>query len=61
MSAALFDDLTMQRDFLDRLKSKANVSIALDAPRIDVIIAANDPAMGPADAPVTIVEDAVCQ
>lgn len=46
----------LQRDFLERLKSKANVTIALDAPRIDVIVAANDPTMGPADAPVTIVE-----
>jgi len=46
----------LQRDFLERLKSSANVTIALDAPRIDVIIAENDPSMGPANAPVTIVE-----
>lgn len=46
----------LQRDFLERLKSKANVTISLDAPRIDVVIAANDPSMGPASAPVTIVE-----
>lgn len=46
----------LQRDFLERLKSDANVTIALDAPRIDVVIAENDPSMGPADAPVTIVE-----
>jgi len=46
----------LQRDFLERLKSKANVTISLDAPRIDVIVAANDPSMGPASAPVTIVE-----
>jgi len=46
----------LQRDFLDRLKAKSNVTIMLDAPRIDVIIAENDPAMGPASAPVTIVE-----
>ena len=46
----------LQRDFLERLKAKANVTISLDAPRIDVIIAENDPTMGPADAPVTIVE-----
>ena len=46
----------LQRDFLERLKAKANVTISLDAPRIDVIIAENDPSMGPADAPVTIVE-----
>lgn len=46
----------LQRDFLERLKSEANVTISLDAPRIDVVIAANDPSMGPASAPVTIVE-----
>lgn len=46
----------LQRDFLERLKAKANVTISLDAPRIDVIIAENDPTMGPADALVTIVE-----
>jgi len=46
----------LQRDFLERLKSEANVSISLDVPRIDVVIAENDPSMGPADAPVTIVE-----
>ncbi len=32
------------------------VNIALDPPRYDVAIAAHDPARGPADAPVTIVE-----
>lgn len=46
----------LQQDFLERLKSKANVSISLDPPRIDVVIADNDPSMGPADAPITIVE-----
>jgi hypothetical protein len=46
----------LQRDFLERLKSKANVSITLEPPRVDVVIAANDPTKGPADAPVTIVE-----
>jgi hypothetical protein len=46
----------LQREFLDRLKSKSDLSVTLDPPRIDVLLAANDPAMGPADAPVTIVE-----
>jgi hypothetical protein len=46
----------LQRDFLDRLKSQSDVTISLDPPRIDVIVAENDPSMGPADAPVTIVE-----
>ena len=32
------------------------VSIALDPPRSEVVIAAHDPSRGPADAPVTIVE-----
>jgi len=37
-------------------KAGAAVKIALDPPRVDVTIAAHDPARGPADAPVTIVE-----
>jgi acetyl-CoA synthetase len=36
--------------------AKAKVQITLDAPRVEVKVAANDPAKGPADAKVTVVE-----
>lgn len=42
--------------FIESLKKKANVQVALEPPRVDVQIAQNDPTMGPANAPVTIVE-----
>jgi hypothetical protein len=42
--------------FIDGLKKKAGVTIAIEAPRAPVIIAANDPFKGPEDAPITIVE-----
>jgi len=54
--------LTTQREtevkgnLLKELKSKAQVRIVLDAPRTEVVIAANDPTKGPPDAKVTIVE-----
>ncbi|MEK7757914.1 MAG: hypothetical protein AAB385_11950 [Planctomycetota bacterium] len=41
---------------LTQLKEKAEVKIALDPPRADVVLAANDPVKGPKDAKVTIVE-----
>jgi len=40
---------------LAQLKEKAEVKITLDAPRVEVPIAANDPAKGPKDAKVTVV------
>jgi hypothetical protein len=43
-------------DLLKEVKQKSDVRITLEPPRIDVITAANDPVMGPADAKVTIVE-----
>jgi len=45
-----------KNNLLAELKTKAEVKIVLDAPRADVIIAANDPVKGPKDAKVTIVE-----
>ena len=42
--------------FLADLKKKHEVEIHLEPPRMEVTIAANDPAHGPADARVTIVE-----
>lgn len=41
---------------LTQLKSSANVRITLDAPRVEIKLAANDPIKGPKDAKVTIVE-----
>jgi protein-disulfide isomerase len=41
---------------LGELRSKASVRVLLDPPRTKVSVAADDPVLGPADAPVTIVE-----
>lgn len=40
---------------LAELKQKAEIKITLDAPRVVVPLAANDPAKGPKDAKVTVV------
>ena len=67
---ALDDDLRVQiRDFLtkqrrafaqqqlvQKLREGVNVAITLDAPRVDIVVAEGEPAKGPANAPVTIVE-----
>lgn len=45
-----------RKSLLDELKQKSDVRITLEPPRVDVVIAANDPVQGPADAKVTIVE-----
>jgi protein-disulfide isomerase len=42
--------------FRDELKAKAGVKVSLDAPRVDLAVPASAPALGPAGAPVTIVE-----
>lgn len=42
--------------FFDTLKQKIAVKIALEPPRVEIVLAANDPYKGPKDAPVTIVE-----
>jgi hypothetical protein len=42
--------------FVEQLRSKAGVVVDLDPPRIQVEVAQNDPAMGPAGAKVTIIE-----
>jgi hypothetical protein len=42
--------------FLKQLKEKAGVTVALTAPRVEVVVAENDPYLGPAEAKVTIVE-----
>jgi len=42
--------------FVDSLRMKSNVRVALDPPRAEVIVAANDPSRGPKEAPITIVE-----
>jgi len=45
-----------QAAFSRELREKAAVRILLDPPRVNVALAADDPAKGPANAPVTIVE-----
>ena len=45
----------MKPTTLGELKKTAEVKIALDAPRAKVVVAANDPVQGPADAKVSIV------
>jgi protein-disulfide isomerase len=42
--------------FRDELKAKTGVKVTLDAPRAAVAVPADAPALGPAGAPVTIVE-----
>jgi hypothetical protein len=46
----------VRKAFFDTLKKKTAVKIALEPPRVDIVLAANDPYKGPKDAPVTIVE-----
>jgi protein-disulfide isomerase len=49
-------DTALRREaFRRELLDKAGVKIALEAPRTQVAVPANAPAMGPADAPITIV------
>lgn len=45
-----------RQTFIDSLRAKAGVKVMLDPPRMPVKIAADDPAKGPATAPVQIVE-----
>jgi len=45
-----------RESLLTELKEKAGVKIVLGPPRVDVVLAANDPTKGPANAKVTIVE-----
>ena len=66
----LDDDLRVQiRDFLtkqrrafshqqlvQKLREGVNVEVALDAPRVEIVVEASEPSKGPANAPVTIVE-----
>jgi protein-disulfide isomerase len=42
--------------FRDELKAKTGVKVTLDAPRVAVTVPADAPVLGPASAPVTIVE-----
>jgi protein-disulfide isomerase len=42
--------------FRDELKAKRGVRVTLDAPRVAVTVPADAPVLGPASAPVTIVE-----
>jgi len=50
-------DLNVRRQaFAEELRSKAKVRVALEPPRAQVAIPAGAPSLGPASAPVTIVE-----
>jgi protein-disulfide isomerase len=46
----------LQGALLDRLRAKASVRVVLEPPRVDVPIPAGEPARGPADAAVVMVE-----
>ncbi len=46
----------VREKFLEGLRKKAGVVVSLEPPRIEVEVAQNDPAQGPASAKVTIVE-----
>jgi hypothetical protein len=41
---------------LKALRQKADVKVMLEPPRVEVLLAANDPTKGPADAPIQILE-----
>ncbi len=45
-----------RQSLLNEVKQKSDVRITLEPPRVEAVIAANDPVQGPADAKVTIVE-----
>lgn len=45
-----------RNNLLDGLRPKYGVKIALEPPRVEVAIAADDPVRGPANAPVTLIE-----
>ena len=45
-----------RQSLLDELKKKSDVRIALEPPRAEMVLAANDPVMGPANAKVTVVQ-----
>jgi len=42
--------------FVKQLREGVNVEVLLDAPRVNIVVADGEPAKGPANAPVTIVE-----
>ena len=48
--------LVAQKAFIDGLKENAGITISLDPPRIEIVVAANELTRGPDTAKVTIVE-----
>ena len=44
------------QQFVQSLRQNVKVDVALDAPRVEIVVAESEPAKGPANAPVTIVE-----
>lgn len=45
-----------RQSFIDGLRADAEVAIALEAPRVPVVVASNERVKGPEDAEITIVE-----
>jgi hypothetical protein len=62
VSAQIKGMLVSQREtearnaIIAEIKSKAEVKVVMDAPRVEIAVAANEPAKGPATAKVTIIE-----
>ena len=62
MTGQIRNFLTGQREtearnaIMEEVRKTSNVKILLDAPRVEVAVAPNDPAKGPATAKVTVVE-----
>ena len=48
--------LVAQQNFIKDLREKSGITISLDPPRIEVVVAANELTRGPDTAKVTIVE-----
>jgi hypothetical protein len=46
----------VRESLLERLKEKVAIEVALDPPRVPITVARNEPAKGPSDAKITIVE-----
>lgn len=45
-----------RQKYLAELRARTTVDVALEPPRVEIVVAANEPTKGPEGAPVTIVE-----
>ncbi len=50
------NEQSARQAFIDGLRADANVAIALEAPRVPVVVTSNERIRGPEDAEITIVE-----